>query len=159
MCHVITARPPIGWHTAGPATATFSLVLQFYLHSPQFHHQPRRGPGSSTDPCCPSQSLVCKSGQEEGAGGGWTTVKSHVFGKQLERAGLWAGVVHNTLRRLVDWTHPAPCLLPPGEGVTQTPHTATVRPPLSDHSRPSEFTSWMYFCLDRDYHSDWTMNV
>ena len=41
----------------------------------------RLGPGGSTGPCCPSQSLVCMSGQAR-PGSGLENCQSHVFGKQ-----------------------------------------------------------------------------
>ena len=61
----------------------------------------RLGPGGSTGPCCPSQSLVCMSGQA-GPGSRLENCQSHVFGKQSALLCLSPVSTHHT-----------PSLLPP----------------------------------------------
>ena len=67
--------------------STFTLCRTSISH--------RLGPGGSTGPCCPSQSLVCMSGQA-GPGSRLENCQSHVFGKQSALLCLSPVSTHHT---------------------------------------------------------------
>ena len=65
----------------------------------------RLGPGGSTGPCCPSQSLVCMSGQAR-PGTRLENCQSHVFGKQSVLC-LHLSTRHTVQTSVVPQPHPA----------------------------------------------------